>query len=252
MAAGFYFRVDANAYLLLGVPLTVAFQLAVARRRLSALWVRDAAKGLDRWGWLLGLVLAVLPITLLVRAGGEAALAVRAWLLCATAGSVLAAFALRSQHRQALRHAVLPAAAAVTIGVAIMSAAAVTMGHSVSVYPEQALGFFRDLWLYFCVGFVLEEVTFRGLIDTHVHPDGSSAGTHAWVTALFVSALWGLWHLPIVASSWSSALRVLPGLLLVHVAIGIPLSLSWRRGGTLALPSLAHAIIDAYRNVVTQ
>jgi hypothetical protein len=48
IAIGFYFRVDANSYLLLGVPLTVVFQLAVARRRLSALWVRDAANGLGR------------------------------------------------------------------------------------------------------------------------------------------------------------------------------------------------------------
>jgi membrane protease YdiL (CAAX protease family) len=201
---------------------------------------------------LLGLALAVLPIALLVRTGAEATPVERAWLLCATAGSALAAYALRSQGRQAFRHAVPPTAAAVTIGVAIMSAAAVTMGHSISVHLEQATDFFRDLWLYFCVGFVLEEVTFRGMVDAHVHPDARSAGVNAWTSALFVSALWGLWHLPIVASGWSSALQVLPGLLLVHVAIGIPLSFSWRRGGTLVLPALAHAIIDAYRNVVTQ
>ena len=32
--------------------------------------------------------------------------------------------------------------------------------------------------------------------------------------------------------------------------IGIPLSLCWRKGGTLALPAAAHALIDAYRNTV--
>ena len=36
----------------------------------------------------------------------------------------------------------------------------------------------------------------------------------------------------------------------VHTLIGIPLSLCWRKGGTLVLPAAAHALIDAYRNTV--
>ena len=42
--------------------------------------------------------------------------------------------------------------------------------------------------------FVLEEVAFRGALDAHVHHEGEGRG---WQSALFVSALWGLWHLPI-------------------------------------------------------
>src|SRR6187200_1938283 len=42
MAAGWIFRLDANAYLLLGVPLTVLFQLFVRQQPLEKLWVRDA------------------------------------------------------------------------------------------------------------------------------------------------------------------------------------------------------------------
>src|SRR5689334_7877168 len=49
---GFLIRPDANTYLLLGMPITVAFQLAIARRPLRELWMRKGrAHGFDRWSW---------------------------------------------------------------------------------------------------------------------------------------------------------------------------------------------------------
>jgi membrane protease YdiL (CAAX protease family) len=42
MGIGLRFRLDANAYLLLGIPLTAFFQLAVRRKPIRALWVRSA------------------------------------------------------------------------------------------------------------------------------------------------------------------------------------------------------------------
>jgi hypothetical protein len=42
MAAGWVFRLDANAYLVLGVPLVAAFQLLIRRQGLQRLWVREA------------------------------------------------------------------------------------------------------------------------------------------------------------------------------------------------------------------
>jgi hypothetical protein len=39
-------------------------------------------------------------------------------------------------------------------------------------------------------------------------------------------------------------------MLLVHGAVGVPLSLGWRRTGTLAVPVIAHALIDAVRNAL--
>jgi len=41
VALGFIFRPNANAYLLLGMPITVLFQLCVARRPLRELWLRE-------------------------------------------------------------------------------------------------------------------------------------------------------------------------------------------------------------------
>ena len=42
MALGFAFGLSADGYLLLGIPITIAFQLLVARRPLRALWLQDA------------------------------------------------------------------------------------------------------------------------------------------------------------------------------------------------------------------
>ena len=104
----------------------------------------------------------------------------------------------------------------------------------------------RSFALYFPVCFVLEEVTFRGVLDTHV----AQRDPGRWRSALFVSALWGAWHLPIVHVAHVAAPRLvaLPALLVVHVTIGVPLSFAWRRSGNLAVPALAHAAIDAVRN----
>lgn len=61
-----------------------------------------------------------------------------------------------------------------------------------------------------------------------------------------VSALWGLWHLP-VSHGLPLPLQVVE-LVGVHVVLGVPLSLAWRRSRNLAGPALAHAVNDAVRN----
>src|SRR5438128_528071 len=42
MACGWLLRLDADAYLVVGVPPTILFQLIIRRRPLRALWVREA------------------------------------------------------------------------------------------------------------------------------------------------------------------------------------------------------------------
>src|SRR5437879_1142783 len=63
MAAGWRLHLDANQYLLLGVPITLLFQLLVRRQPVRALWVREAPP--FRLGWqgvVIAAVLAVLPL----------------------------------------------------------------------------------------------------------------------------------------------------------------------------------------------
>jgi membrane protease YdiL (CAAX protease family) len=100
--------------------------------------------------------------------------------------------------------------------------------------------------LYFPATFLLEEVAFRGALDAHVHHDGDRWG---WRSAIFVSALWGLWHLPVSSSGLPLPLQVVQ-LVGVHVVLGVPLSFAWRRSHNLAGPALAHAVNDAVRNAV--
>jgi hypothetical protein len=60
-----------------------------------------------------------------------------------------------------------------------------------------------------------------------------------------------LWHLPIVPQlAGNTLLPVVLILGVVHLAVGVPLSLSWRIGGSLLVPAAAHALVDAVRNAM--
>jgi membrane protease YdiL (CAAX protease family) len=250
MALGWLLPVDGNGYLLLGVPLTLAFQLLVRRRPVRELWVRDGDRfALDRAGVLIAVALVVVPVVMLVRAVVAGAWVGAVWNLAAMVGAVAAAYALRrTTVGRVLRAAALPAAIGVLIMVAAGVLQAVVLGRAPA--PLAALGT-GLLWLalFFPVTFVLEEVTFRGALDAHVHRPGEGRG---WWTALLVSALWGLWHLPLLpppASAGQAVLTVVQ-LLAVHCALGVLLSFAWRRTGNLAAPALAHALADAVRNAI--
>jgi len=234
MTLGFALRLDENAYLLAGVPLTAAFQLLVARRPLRALWLREPAGARRGLGWaLVALALAAWPAVSLVRFALVHQFEEVLWCAAAIAGAAAAALALCNRRAGFGREVLLCLATAGAVGVFFVLTAA---RHA----PSLAVGV-SSLLLYFPVCFVLEEVTFRGALDTHLEP----AGRCNWETAVLVGALWGAWHLPTVPGP---KLHALPGLLLVQIAVGVPLSLFWRRSGNLAVPALTHAVIDAVRN----
>jgi membrane protease YdiL (CAAX protease family) len=88
--------------------------------------------------------------------------------------------------------------------------------------------------LYFPATFLLEEVSFRGALDAHVHHDGESRGL---ASAALVSALWGLWHLP-VSNALSLPFPLQAGVLVVvHVLLGVPLSIAWQPSPAPRRPS---------------
>ncbi len=256
MAAGWIFHLDANAYLLLGVPLVVLFQLFIARRPLRNLWVRDTTT------FQLGLIEVVLAALLILAPAYDLFFValpkkewvVVLWLICAMAGAVFAAFALSRQRGSAARQALPSFLAAVLIGVGIMAVSALARHHSIGFPLPKLLFLLKQFLLYFTVCFVLEEVVFRGALDSHVYrsrSDSQASGSR-WLSALFVSALWGIWHLPTVPVSGAAAFAaVILALIIVHTLVGVPLSFCWRASGTLVLPAAAHALVDAYRNTVS-
>lgn len=246
MALGWGLRLESDAYLLIGIPLTAGFQLGVRRAPLRALWVRAAPAFVC--GPLLLLLSASLAAVPLYRAWRGAEGAVLLWCLAAAGGAVGAAYALRHLRRVDVRPFLLWTAAAAAAGIVLMGLA----HHSRGALPGMGPGFLRAvafwLLLYFPVAFVLEEVAFRGALDAHVHHPEEGGG--AW-SALVVSALWGVWHLPLVAREPDLYLPAQALVLtLTHALVGVPLSLGWRRTGNLAGPALAHALVDAVRNAL--
>jgi membrane protease YdiL (CAAX protease family) len=244
VTAGYLLRLSSNAYLLLGIPLTAAFQLLVRRRPLRELFAAGTTRfALDRKGFATAAVLAITPGYYAAQALSGGDWTTFGWYLAATAGAVAAAFSLRASSVLAtLRSAALPIAVGATGMAVVYGVLHVATGAPLPASATVA-ALVKYTALYYPATFLLEEVAFRGAIDAHVHHDGDPRG---WLSAVFVSALWGLWHLP-VASGFPLPLMVTE-LVVVHVGIGVGLSFAWRRTRNLGGPALAHAVIDAVRN----
>src|SRR5690242_11174121 len=117
MALGFAARLDANSYLLAGVPLAIVFQLAVARRPLRGAWLRDPPGVVD-WRWAaLAVLFAVLPATVAARAFAARQVVAGLWGVAALAGAGGAAYALRNRRPGLAREMVRCLAIAGSIGV---------------------------------------------------------------------------------------------------------------------------------------
>jgi membrane protease YdiL (CAAX protease family) len=267
IVAGIAFRLSANAYLLLGVPLLVAFQLGIARRPLAELWFKHPGGApLPWWGWLVAAAFLATPVYFLVHGWAHDDWGLHLWLLCAAAGAFPLALSLARFSRAAVRPLLLCLATAGVLGIGMMlggtlfrRAVLPGAGLAAAAHSPWLVGL-RSFVLYLPICFVIEEVFFRGALDSYLDRPGDRV---PWVSATFVSVLWGLWHLPSVVaripSVHSSAVSdpvvlfvillggvtVLP---LVHCLTGIPLSLAWRRSGLLFVPAFVHALIDAVRN----
>jgi membrane protease YdiL (CAAX protease family) len=250
MALGWGLSLDENAYLLLGVPLTLAFQVVVRRRPIAAMWVRGTAT-IRLSSVFIGVaaVIALTPALQLATSYEPLDRVGVIWLCCAVAGAIPAAFSIEHQQRGPFLRAIWPALIALAGG-----CLAVTLLHEsdgmLGSRPMRTVGIIEQFLLYFPVFFAIEEVTFRGVMDAHLTSDDDIARPSAWGSAVFVSALWGLWHLPNTPTGDQSLFIEGPYSVALHCGIGVPLSFAWRLGGTLFLPALAHALIDAYRNGV--
>jgi Type II CAAX prenyl endopeptidase Rce1-like len=94
-------------------------------------------------------------------------------------------------------------------------------------------------------GYLLLGIPISIAFDPYLH--GSTPGPDR-ASAIYGSALWGLWHLPVM--SVDLGLLGIPYLLAVHTVLGYVLVGAWRRTGNLAAPGIAHAVAGALRNAV--
>jgi membrane protease YdiL (CAAX protease family) len=261
-AAGELLDMSTNAYLLFGIPLTAGFQLFVRKRSIKDLWVRGGpALSLRTVSLKLTVLLTIAPfvylVVFLVKGQGVDYIL---YALAAIVGTGAAAYALGQSGRETWRYLGLCLATAGLLGVLlVIGPPMIAAWYGVStVHPAggslgpDALDGIESLLLYIPALFMIEEVAFRGAIDSHVRHPGEGHGVGSTVygiaSAIVVSVLWGLWHYPIVPHT--SVIQVVAQLLLLQVAVGPFLSLFWRRSGNLMVPGFVHALLDSVRNAL--
>jgi membrane protease YdiL (CAAX protease family) len=249
MASEHYFHLSPIAGQLMGIPLTAAFQLVVARRPLQQLWAFDAEKiRLDGKALALagGLVAGCAALLWLGRGHSAAGLNQRLmffWLIVAAA--IPAAVALREQRAAAFRRALPWLLPAVVLRVAWQAA-----WHNGEVlFPPAKLLDFATTWVCEFVGlFLVDEVVFRGALDPHLRR-ASSGRLHEWCSAVFVSILWSIWHLPAYNPHAKGFLALFSGLAPFYIGVlmmGVLLSFCARKARTLVPTSIMHAFGNAY------
>jgi hypothetical protein len=97
VVAGYLLHLSSDAYLLLGIPLTIGFQLLVRRRPLRELFVRNTTQfSLGKRGLAMATGLALVPGHFAARALADSDWTLFGWYLAAIAGAFAAAFALRA------------------------------------------------------------------------------------------------------------------------------------------------------------
>ena len=246
MALGFAFRLSAEGYLLLGIPITVAFQALVVRRPLRALWLADArGMAFTPRSILAAALIAIAPAAVAlggVRAGD---MVLFAYGLAGMVGAVGAVYAMRVLDRDAVRATIRATLVTGAILVSIMATYRIATGGFSGNLETAVVTAIISTATYLPVVFVMEEVLFRGLLDPYLH--GTTPGPDR-ASALYGSALWGIWHLPVMSVALGAF--TIPYLVAVHTVLGYVLVTSWRRTGNLAAPGIAHAVSDALRNAV--
>jgi hypothetical protein len=176
---------------------------------------------------------------------------VQLWLACATLGAVPLAWSIVTCTRAQWRLLGLCVLTAGAVGILTLALGYFVRPHASLAATARMLEGLRSFTLYLPVCFMIEEVFFRGGLDSYLTRGGTP---EPWFSAFYLSALWGWWHLPTVTlqpEHRAAQLVVLVvALPLVHCGVGALLSIFWRRSGLLLVPVCAHAFIDGVRNAL--
>lgn len=243
ISIGLILKLEAVSYLLLGIPLTIIFQLCVARKPLHQLWLRNEEHfRLNMAGRIIALCFIIYPaykIIHLAMQGGLTLLSL-GYYSSAMLGAFGAGYCYSRFTKKTVKDFLLCFAIVVVVRISFYFSPFVLGKQPPAAGLAEGLS---SLLIYIPVAFVVEEVVFRGMLDAYVHPSKKAKGF--W-SALFVSCSWGLWHLPLSAQAEASVWLVI-GPLTISLW-GIVLSLFWRRTGNLAVPGFSHAFADAVRD----
>ncbi len=247
IAIGFHFRLDANAYLVIGMPVTLLFQLFVARRPLRELWLlKGQEMKWDIWTTLLFAVFLIGPGQAIILGFRRGSWATAVYGFAAIIGAAGAALAFRVLDKPNLRRVLFLLAATIPIGAFRLFIDSTVGGHGFGNMEivSRLSTMIQSLLFYIPAVFVAEEVFFRGALDSYLHRSEKKFG---WLSAAYVSVLWGLWHLPLVHPLTPA---IVLGIIGVQLFLGLIFSWLWRRSGNMAVNGSFHAIIDALRNAL--
>ena len=250
MALGWGLRLDPNAYLLLGIPLLWFFQVFVARRPVTELWLKQPpSRFLTGKALLAAVPFMIVPVWSAVSDWKEASWPVRLWFGACVAGTLpLGATLVRATLKTWI--ALLGCLLTAGLLYVVMAVGISFALHHGKFYPHHDSYRIVARWflLYLPICFSVEEVFFRGGIDSYVQREGDRFG---WLTAIWVSCLWGWWHMPIFKNYAAGPMIVAAVMLPLMMCLpGIPFSIFWRRSGSLVVTATAHALIDGIRNAM--
>jgi hypothetical protein len=257
IAIGVVLDMAVATYVALSFPAAVLFQLYVRRRALHEMWVRRGP-ALSRRSvipWLAG-VFALPPLIALIAGYISDAPSEIIWTLVVALGCVPASYVIKQRTRDTLHFVILCLATGGVIGVILLSLNGIAdvVEELASAEHRFFEGAERDaltLVLNFAIlwpgYYVVEEVLFRGVVDSHVHHQGER---HGIISAIFVSLLWGSWHLPVILAVAPEAPvgEVLASMFVLQGLVGPFLSHWWRRSGNLLVPAVTHDLLDSFRN----
>jgi hypothetical protein len=258
MLIGYVLRLDANSYLLAGIPITLLFQKLIARSPITTLWVRRASHAMNihdtgRFAMLVAVGFAAFNSIQLYGYALAGNWIATIYEIVAIAGSIPLAYSLRNLTRSMLRPFLMCLASAGFIGVGYFLVSFVTNVYYLKTTQAPSIIMFAltclfSLATYIPITFMLEEVSFRGAFDSHIFHPGEGRSK---VTALYVSLLWGAWHMPVTfvpSMGFYGGILLLIQMLAFQGVVGFFLSVFWRRSENLLVPGSIHAIIDSVRN----
>ncbi len=253
-------HLNTAGFTLLGVPLMLIFQLWIQRQPLLTLWVRSGPPlKMDTWFFVFWLLFSIVPAYEFLTAAKSMDLWNAATGLAAILGAFGLAYSLRAMQGTSGKKIALYFIFAGIIGILpliptlllpqvlhmrIGGQVAAAKLPSLMAILQAGLGRF----LLGPLGFVVEEVFFRGGLDTYLHRGEKGTG---WLSAFYIAALWGLWHLPGEALTQPHLLSTVVSLLVSQIIIGLPLSLLWRKSGNLTFPDTTHALLEAVRSILS-
>jgi hypothetical protein len=258
MLIGYVLRLDANSYLLAGIPITLLFQKLIARSPITTLWVRSASHAMNihdtgRFAMLVALGFAAFNSIQLYGYALAGNWIATIYEIVAIVGSIPLAYSLSNFTRSMLRPLLMCLASAGAIGVGYFFVSFVTNVYYLKTTQAPSIIMFAltclfSLATYLPITFMLEEVSFRGAFDSHIFHPGEGRSK---LTALYVSLLWGAWHIPVTfvpTMGLSGGILLLIQMLAFQGVVGFFLSVFWRRSENLLVPGSVHAIIDSVRN----